>query len=216
MKFGRRDADNREGISVHLNDAADDASIIVKTGVPIGIREHDVRSAVRAILIGRVDQTAEIGLKPQSVKVISSDQLDPGAGWISAGIKTCYGRVIGDELIEAAVAIAQVAVVWEGLIAGFVLTAHDLIEVLGLRNIQRVQDQRVHHAEDDGVCADSQRERCDRNDCESGRFTQHAEAEAYILQEIFEPLQAVPGSVVFFYRFSAAKFQDGLASRFDG
>ena len=49
---------------VQLNDAAHDATIIVKVAVPICMTEHDIRSAVRAMLIGRVKETAEIWLNP--------------------------------------------------------------------------------------------------------------------------------------------------------
>ena len=59
----RRHAHNRKRILIHLNNTAHHARIIVKMAVPIRVSEHDVRSAVRAMLIGGVEQTAKIRLK---------------------------------------------------------------------------------------------------------------------------------------------------------
>ena len=46
---------------VHLDDAAQHAVIIVEMGVPVRVAEHDVRSAIRPVLIGAVEETAQIG-----------------------------------------------------------------------------------------------------------------------------------------------------------
>ena len=60
MELKRRHAHNRKRILIHLNNTAHHARIIVKMAVPIRVGEHDVRSAVRAILIAGVEQTAKI------------------------------------------------------------------------------------------------------------------------------------------------------------
>ena len=52
LELRRRDAEDGERMLVHLNDAAHHAAIVLKMAVPIGITEHDVRGAVRAMLIG--------------------------------------------------------------------------------------------------------------------------------------------------------------------
>ena len=54
-----------------------------------GVAEHDVGGAVRAVLVGGMDEASEIRMKFQAVEIISSDQFDPGAGWIAARIETC-------------------------------------------------------------------------------------------------------------------------------
>jgi hypothetical protein len=63
-KFRRRYAENRKRMLVKLSDTAHRATIIVKMAVPICVTEHDIRSAVRAMLIGGVEETAEIRLNP--------------------------------------------------------------------------------------------------------------------------------------------------------
>ena len=61
-KSWRRDAENGEGMVVQLNDSAHDATFIVKLAVPIRVAEHDVGGAVGTMLVGGVEETAEIGL----------------------------------------------------------------------------------------------------------------------------------------------------------
>ena len=51
VELRRCHAHNRKRIFIHLNNAAHYARIIVKMGVPIGVGEHDVRSAVCAMLV---------------------------------------------------------------------------------------------------------------------------------------------------------------------
>ena len=54
----------------------------------------------------------------------------------------------------------------------------DGIEGLGLRHIQRAQDQPVHHTENYGVCADGHGQGQNRGDGESGGLAQLPEREA--------------------------------------
>ena len=63
VELSRCHAHNGKRMLIHLNNAAHHARIIVKMGVPIRVGEHDVWSAVRAMLIGGVEQTAKIRLK---------------------------------------------------------------------------------------------------------------------------------------------------------
>ena len=59
----RRHADDGKGMLVDLNNAAYHAAIILKMRVPIVVSENDVGSAVRAMLIGGVEETAKRRLK---------------------------------------------------------------------------------------------------------------------------------------------------------
>src|SRR5215471_14876123 len=52
-----------EGMLVELNGSAHDATVILKMRVPICVAEYDIRSAVRAVLIGGVEETAKMRLK---------------------------------------------------------------------------------------------------------------------------------------------------------
>lgn len=48
---------------VHLNRTAHYATIILKLGVPKRVGKHDIRSTVRAMLIGGVEEMAKIRLQ---------------------------------------------------------------------------------------------------------------------------------------------------------
>ncbi len=72
------------------------------------------------------------------------------------------------------------------MIARLVLTAHELVEALRLRHIQRVQYQGIHYTEDYGVCADGHCQRHDGRHGEAGRLAQHAESEAHIPHQILD------------------------------
>ena len=54
---------------------------------------------------------------------------------------------------------------------------------LRIRIRQRLEQQRVDHAEDSGVCADADGERCDDDERERGASSQRAQRVAEILQE---------------------------------
>src|SRR5580693_3933584 len=70
VESGGRDAEDGVGILVHLNDAADDAAIVLKMRMPIRIAEHDVGRAVWAVLIGSVEETTEERLQAQDVEIV--------------------------------------------------------------------------------------------------------------------------------------------------
>ncbi len=63
---------------VQLNDAAHYAAVILKMAVPIGVRQNDIRSAVWAMLIRGVNESAKIRLNLEHVEVIPSHLLHPG------------------------------------------------------------------------------------------------------------------------------------------
>src|SRR5260370_29113844 len=69
----RRHTDDGVGMLVYLSNAADDAAVILKMSVPIIVAENEVRAAVGAILIGGMEETAEVRLKAQHIEVDSAD-----------------------------------------------------------------------------------------------------------------------------------------------
>src|ERR1700730_8097459 len=63
VELRRRYPEDGKRMLVHLNPTAHHATIILEMGVPIRVGEHDIRSAVRAMLIGGVKEMAKIRLK---------------------------------------------------------------------------------------------------------------------------------------------------------
>jgi hypothetical protein len=59
----------------------------------------------------------------------------------------------------------------------------DYGQLLGMLDRKTAQEQRVHNAKDRSVCANTQREGKHGNDGEGGRFDQHANAKAEILED---------------------------------
>ena len=76
---------------VQLNHAAHHAAIVLKMAVPICVAEHDIRSAVRAVLIRAVKETAKIRLNAQRVEVVPAHLIEPGRGRIVAGVQPRAG-----------------------------------------------------------------------------------------------------------------------------
>ena len=83
----RRHAKDGEWMLVEPNNAAHHAAIVLKMAVPICVGEHDIRSAVWAMLIGIVEEAAKIRLNAQCVEVVSADFVAPDIGWIFARIQ---------------------------------------------------------------------------------------------------------------------------------
>src|SRR5271157_2929086 len=62
LEFRRRYTEDGKWMLVQLNDTADHTAIILKMAVPICVGEHDIRSAVGTMLIGAVEEAAEMRL----------------------------------------------------------------------------------------------------------------------------------------------------------
>src|SRR5215472_5240349 len=58
------DTDNRERMLVQLNRPSDHVAIVLETAVPIRVAEHEIGGTVRAVLVGTVEETAEV--RPKS------------------------------------------------------------------------------------------------------------------------------------------------------
>src|SRR5215831_10796960 len=71
---------------VQLNNTTHHAAIILKMAVPKRVGQHDIRSAVLAMFVGTVEETAKIWLNAQCVEVVPGHFQDPGAGWIVARV----------------------------------------------------------------------------------------------------------------------------------
>jgi hypothetical protein len=72
---------------VEPNNAAHHGAIVLKMAMPICVGEHDIGRAVWAVLIGSVEETANIRLDAQYVEVVSAGFVLPDIGWIFARIQ---------------------------------------------------------------------------------------------------------------------------------
>src|SRR6202034_3985054 len=132
----RRHANDSECLPVEANNAAHHGAIVLKMGVPIGVGEHDIRRAVGAMLIGSVEETAKIRLNAQYVEVVSAGFVFPDIGWISARIQPRLRDSKNSHIVEAAIALAQIAIIGIG-VGRDVAPMLDYEKALCLRHIQR-------------------------------------------------------------------------------
>src|SRR5580704_2672617 len=96
---------------VQADDAAHYSAVVLKMGMPIAVREHDIWRAIGTMLIGAMEDTAQTRWNAQCIKVVPGYFVDPCAGWIVARIQSDLSERKACQTIEAAVAVAQVEIV---------------------------------------------------------------------------------------------------------
>ena len=80
MKLGRGDSDDREGVLVDPDHAANGARVIVEMRAPVAVREDDIGRAVGPVFVRGVKEAAEVRLDAEDVEVVAARGLDPNAG----------------------------------------------------------------------------------------------------------------------------------------
>ena len=165
---------------VDLDDTAHNAAIVLKMAVPIGVTQHQVRCAVRSMLVGDMEEAAQIRLNLHRIEVIPSDLITPDLGWIPACIEQHLGEDIGRQAIEAAVAIAQIEIVGIGSTLLLFASALDGVKAVRMGHVERPQNQRIQHRKHHRVGADGQGQRQNRGDGESRRSAEIAHSKAHI------------------------------------
>src|SRR2546430_6466687 len=142
---------------VHLDDTPQDPMIIMKMGVPIGVTEYHVRSAVRAVFVRGVEITAEIGLNPKGVEIVSARLQTPGRRWTFTRVECHLRDAVGYKILKGVVSVTQVQIIGIRLVGVFAVRALERVEAFRLRDIERAQDQPIYHTEHDRVGADGHR-----------------------------------------------------------
>ena len=158
-----------------------------------------------------MEEPAEKGLNLEDVEVVAGGGEAVGDGGIGAGVETdAEDHVEGGESLEAAVAVAQIEVVRIGLPGG-VVAVQGAVEGLAVGHIERAEDEAIHEAEDDGVCADGEGEREDGGEEEAGRLGEDAEAVAKVVEEAFDEVAAESLVALFLVFDVAAELNAGAA-----
>src|SRR6266700_413045 len=126
---------------VQLNRAPDHRWIAAEMTAPICIAEDDVWTAVGAVLIGGVKETAKVRLETQGVEVVSTGFIDPYLGWVATCVQSRGREVEGENTLEGPVAVAQILVVRigvQGLASRF-----NGVEAFCVGHIEGVQNQGI-------------------------------------------------------------------------
>src|SRR5205807_8315365 len=92
-RFGAAESrwrDSKDHISkfVHSNRTAHHTYVALEMALPKGITEHNVRGAVRTILICTVEETPQIRMNAQYIKIISACRVQPDRRWVAIRIQT--------------------------------------------------------------------------------------------------------------------------------
>src|SRR5205085_2533174 len=132
-------ADHGKRMFVYQNPASNHARVIMEAGVPVIMRNHDIRSAVCAVFIRFMKEIAKMRLNAQDVKIVSAHLIDPGGGRIIACVNRCLGYVECCQILKAAIAIAFIDIVRIGLET--VVSALDPVKSSFIWQVQRTQNK---------------------------------------------------------------------------
>src|SRR5215469_256786 len=152
LESWRCHAKDGEWMLVEPNNAAHHGAIVLKVVVPICVGEHDIGRAVWPVLIGSVEETANIRLNAQYVEVVSAGFVLPDIGWIFARVQPCLRDGPSSYIVEASIALAKIKIIGIG-VGPDVAPVLDYEKALCLRHTQRAQYERVQYAENHGVGA---------------------------------------------------------------
>ncbi len=76
-EIARRDADDGEWMLIDVDRPANNASVLKKMTAPVCIAQHDVGSAVDALLIRGMEKAPQIWLDAEPIEVIAADHVGP-------------------------------------------------------------------------------------------------------------------------------------------
>ena len=186
MKPRRCDAKDGKRMLVQPDRSANHSAVSLKMILPIPVTQHDVRSAVRPMLVRSMKESPQIRLNPHDVEEISAGFLDPRSRRIRPRIHSDQQDCPCSQPIEAVVAVPQIDVVGIRFIRGSLVGMLQLIQALRIRHMQRAQQNGVHHAEDHRVRANRQRQRQDSRNRKPRRLAQLAHTEPHILHQRFQ------------------------------
>ena len=96
---------------VHFDPSPYHATIPLEVAHPIRIAEHKIGTAVRSVLIRRMEEPAEIRSNPQHVEVVSARLIQPRRRGLATSVQTRTRESVCDDPIKAAVPIAQIEII---------------------------------------------------------------------------------------------------------
>ena len=171
---------------VQLHRSAHHPAIILKMAVPVRVGQHDVRSAVRSVLIGGVKKSPQVRLNPQCIEIIPGRLQYPRARWIVPGIQSHRRHVVCRQILKTPVALPQIQIIRIRMIDRLVFPALDPPQTLRARNMQRPDHQRVQNSKYHRVRTNPQRQSRHRHKSKSRRLPQHPQRKSQIHPQRFQ------------------------------
>jgi len=188
-KLRRRHAEDCIGVLVELNGAAHHGRVALIMVLPIDVAQHDVRSTVRTMLIGAVEEAAEVRLNPQDIEVIAAAFVEPRLRGALAVIEASGRDSKSHDTFEPAGSVAHIEVIGVRLLE-VVLAVLDHEKIPGPRKVDRAQHQRIQNAEHHGICRDSTGQRQNSDHGKSRGVAHHAETVAYVPEQRLEEVDS--------------------------
>ena len=183
MKPCWRHAHDGEGRAVERQRLAHDVRVAAEASLPESVAEHDDRHGL--VVFFRQERTAHRGLSAEDREIVAAHHLHGNLLGLGAGAPVHLGEGEARHLREHLVLVAQILVVEvrERQIAGIALVGHeDRGQPIRFVHGNRLEQRRVHEAEDRGVGADAERQREHGDGREARALGQHAQAVAQILK----------------------------------
>ena len=177
---------------VHLHRPPHRVRIAVKLALPVRIAQHDIRHAVVAVLVARIEEPSQVGLHFRRLEVVPAHQVRPGRRRRRPARTHAHRALdrVGRQRHERPVAVAQVQVVGIRLRRRrLTVLPHPLhhVQARRLRHVQRMQNQRIQHAEHDRIGADPQRQRHHRRQRKPRRLAQLPHRKSDVVVHVHAP-----------------------------
>ena len=191
LKSAGNDADNRVGLAVELNVAADDARIAVEARPPEPFA-HDNGVGATIVVFLR-ERPADDRLHPEHVEKARHDPLPRdrlGRAVFAVHDHAADTRDEASNLVERAIAFHPVEQVERRHPAprGSLLLFPQHDQPIGRRKRQRPQQRRVHQREDGAVGSNPEGQRDDRHGGKARRAPELSQSKLHVIPELVEPL----------------------------
>src|ERR1700756_925658 len=90
---------------VQLDRPSHRAAIAVKMTRPVGMAQHDIRAAVRAMLIRGVKEAPKVRLNSQRVEIVPACLVNPCRNRTPSRVQPGARDLVRDQVVEAAISL---------------------------------------------------------------------------------------------------------------
>ena len=200
LECRRHDPDDRQGVTVDRDRPAHDRRIAGVTTMPQAVADHHDGTAIGHAVVVGTEGASERRRNTDDGEVVARYQraVKPlGALGLAHRAKAERCRLRDDKAVQGPGAVAIIAVIGIGQVDVAAITGpgRDRDEVALVCDAgQRVEQHRLHPAEDDGVGADSEAQRHDRRGGQPAVLDEHPDGIAQVVHIFPNPnLPAVSG-----------------------
>ncbi len=152
--FGRN-ADDGVGMFIDTDNLPHDVGIAVKPVLPCWPGDHGYLCRSGMIVVGAPQQSPEKWLDVHNLEELPTHLVSPRRPGDTVDLHAEHVKHVRPNRGENRVPLAHVAHFWIGVDRVSLLAACERHHAVRMRDIQRLQDQRLQHSEDDDVGRDT-------------------------------------------------------------